>query len=194
MLIEQSIPFLQDLFLQLNTLLITHLALFSKSSSIKRDVVRALNIFDNNIIDIGIIQEEDQRFIQALEHRSLGMLPLSTFGDGMKRMVSLAQGVVSAKNGVLLIDEIETSIHKKAMREVFNWLVEACIKFDVQLFITTHSLEAVDEILNSDENFQEQIQTHIITLVKKDEQSVARVLDSNKARQVRDDYDMELRL
>ncbi|MEK3899780.1 MULTISPECIES: AAA family ATPase [unclassified Paenibacillus] len=165
-----------------------------KSSSIKRDVVRALNIFDNNIIDIGIIQEEDQRFIQALEHRSLGMLPLSTFGDGMKRMVSLAQGVVSAKNGVLLIDEIETSIHKKAMREVFNWLVEACIKFDVQLFITTHSLEAVDEILNSDENFQEQIQTHIITLVKKDEQSVARVLDSNKARQVRDDYDMELRL
>lgn len=166
----------------------------SKSSSIKRDVVRALNIFDSNIIDIGIIQEEDQRFVQALEHSSLGMLPLSTFGDGMKRMVALAQGVISAKNGVLLIDEIDTSIHKKAMSEVFNWLVEACIQFNVQLFITTHSLEAVDEILNNDLNFQEQIQTQVITLVKKNEQSIARVLSSTKARQVRDDYDMELRL
>jgi AAA15 family ATPase/GTPase len=193
--VNKSEPFLPSRFISTIEHIVNNTSRsLSRSSSIKRDVVRALNIFDHNIIDIGIIQEEDHRFIQALEHSSLGMLPLSTFGDGMKRMVSLASGVVSAKNGVLLIDEIETSIHKKAMREVFSWLLEACITFNVQLFITTHSLEAVDEMLYSYESIQEQAQAQVITLVKKEDQSVARVLSSTKARQVRDDFDMELRL
>ncbi len=56
----------------------------------------------------------------------------------------------SAKNGILLIDEIETAIHISAFKKIFPWLVDACVRKNIQLVATTHSLEAVDAILNTD--------------------------------------------
>jgi AAA15 family ATPase/GTPase len=55
-----------------------------------------------------------------------------------------------AKNGILLIDEIETSIHFSALSQVFTWLIQACKTNKKQLFVTTHSLEAVDAMLDAD--------------------------------------------
>lgn len=60
-------------------------------------------------------------------------------------MMALTLSLV--KGGVLLIDEIETAIHKSALSRVFGWLVKACSDNNVQLFATTHSLEAVDAML-----------------------------------------------
>jgi len=74
-------------------------------------------------------------------------VPLTEFGDGIRRILMLAAVVTSASGGVLLIDEIETAIHVSALARVFGWLVEACVERDVQLFVTTHSLEAIDAML-----------------------------------------------
>ena len=38
-------------------------------------------------------------------------MPLSTYGDGIKKVIALAGRIADAQNGILLIDEIETSIH-----------------------------------------------------------------------------------
>jgi AAA15 family ATPase/GTPase len=165
----------------------------TKNKSVNHDVIQLLNIFDENITDLRIVQEEEFRFIQTIEHRVLGTLPLSTYGDGIKKVIALANGVVESKDGILLIDEVETSIHKSAMKRVFSWLVKACKSFNVQLFLTTHSLEAVDEILLSDSAVLDQDMARVITLVKKQEKTVARILTGSKAVQVRDDFDLELR-
>jgi AAA15 family ATPase/GTPase len=53
------------------------------------------------------------------------------------------------QHGALLIDEIETAIHKDALATVFQWLIRACEFLDVQLFATTHSLEAIDALLTA---------------------------------------------
>jgi AAA15 family ATPase/GTPase len=49
--------------------------------------------------------------------------------------------------GVLLIDEIEVGMHTSVLSGVFDWIVSACLESGVQLFATTHSLEAVDAML-----------------------------------------------
>ncbi|MFM7907086.1 MAG: hypothetical protein ACKPA9_18625 [Microcystis sp.] len=40
-----------------------------------------------------------------------------------------------------------SAIHTEALQSSFNWLVKWCQKMNVQLFATTHSLEAVDALL-----------------------------------------------
>ena len=56
----------------------------------------------------------------------------------------------------ILIDEIETSIHYSALSQVFDWLIKACEMNETQLFVTTHSLEAVDAMLDA-ENEKEEV-------------------------------------
>ncbi|WP_214630796.1 AAA family ATPase [Paenibacillus agaridevorans] len=164
----------------------------SRSKQMLREVIDILQTFDAGIEDLRIIQD-DIRYVQMIEHKTLGLMPLSSYGDGIKKVIALANGIAGTKDGVLLIDEIETSIHKSVMKEVFSWLVRACKRYNVQLFMTTHSLEVVDELLNCDEIVMQEDMARVITLNKKADKTVARVLTGEKAVQVRDDYDMELR-
>ena len=97
------------------------------------------------------------RAVLYLRDRSAGLLPVDAFGDGMRRILQMALGVTRARGGVLLIDEIETAIHVSALGHVFRWLVDACASNDVQLFATTHSLEAIDAILAADTTPEEDI-------------------------------------
>ena len=64
----------------------------------------------------------------------------------MKKILSLAAGVLRAKSGILMVDEIETSLQASNLKHVFTWLLNACKLFDVQLFVTTHSLESVSTL------------------------------------------------
>jgi AAA15 family ATPase/GTPase len=90
------------------------------------------------------------RAVLFIEHKELGFAPLYVFGDGLKKTLMLALTLLTTKNGVLLIDEIETSIHVSALTKVFSWLVETCRRQHTQLFVTTHSLEAIDAMLQTE--------------------------------------------
>ena len=80
-----------------------------------------------------------------------GLLPLDAFGDGIRRILVIAFAITFARNGVLLIDELETAIHFSALGRAFHWIVRACASNNVQLFTTTHSLEAIDALLAADD-------------------------------------------
>jgi hypothetical protein len=86
-----------------------------------------------------------------------GLVPLSMYGDGIRRTLLLALALPQVKGGVLLIDELETAIHVSALGKVFRWMLAACKQYDVQVFATTHSLEVVDAILGADETPEEDI-------------------------------------
>lgn len=110
----------------------------------REEIVELLQLFDHDITGFELVQEEDYGPpMELIHHKSLGMVPLYTFGDGLKRVLKLASGVVQAKDGILLIDEIETSIHVSILPEVFRWFASACRQYHVQVIATTHSLEAL---------------------------------------------------
>ena len=58
-----------------------------------------------------------------VEHGLLGDMPLTTYGDGIKKVIALANAVASIKDGILLVDDYETAIHPKAMDQVFRFLL-----------------------------------------------------------------------
>ena len=74
-------------------------------------LLEALRQFDKNVNGIELLMSNDQnnsRAIPYIQHEDLGLVPISMFGDGMRKALVIAAQVVRFKNGILLIDEIES--------------------------------------------------------------------------------------
>jgi AAA15 family ATPase/GTPase len=113
-------------------------------------VSELLKKFDSDIEAIRIGSFSGDRPAIYIKHRKLGEAPLSVFGDAMRRTVLLTTTLLSLKaGGLLFIDEVEAGIHVSGLANVFNWLVEAARKLEIQLFVTTHSLEALDTLISA---------------------------------------------
>lgn len=109
----------------------------------------AITQFLQTNVDKGILNIEQaginglQRFY--VNHENLGeAADLTQFGDGVQRIFHIALQFASCKNGVLLIDEIENAIHHSLFTYFVKLLWELSEKFQVQVFITSHSKEFID--------------------------------------------------
>jgi hypothetical protein len=117
----------------------------------KSEVVNVLQALDPQIKDIEILSKDGLSPSIYIQHLQTGMTPLSMFGDGIRKALTLALAIIPAANGVLLLDEMETSLHTSALQDLFKWLLAVAKQYNVQIFATTHSLEAVDAILKASE-------------------------------------------
>ena len=116
---------------------------------IKPQVLDLVRIFDDSIRDLEVLKRSRSEPTVYVRHDRLGNAPLSSFGDGMRRVLLLGVMLATVRGGILLVDEIESAIHVEALDKSFRWLRRACADLDVQLFATTHSLEAVDALLTA---------------------------------------------
>jgi len=130
----------------------------TERSQIDRFSEATLNRDMENILDLIRLFDPDILGMQILgvggislfvDHKKTGLTPLSAFGDGVRRVIMIALTLSNIKDGVLLIDEIETAIHISVLNDVYRWLFDACKKNNIQLFATTHSLEAVDALIKA---------------------------------------------
>lgn len=111
-------------------------------------LIELLQLFDPDVLNVDIGSSRGYLPAIYLKHRRLGLAPLSVFGDAMRRSVLLASTLSALpKGGVLLLDEVEAGVHVEAQQRFFAWLINAAHQRDVQVFMTTHSLEALDAML-----------------------------------------------
>lgn len=171
-----------------------------KNDSYKDLCVGILQLFDPGITDLLLLKNEiTNRPVECVRHKELGTMPLSTYGDGIKKVLSIASGISKAVDGILLIDEVETAIHSRYFDEIFRFIAAACRKFDVQVFITSHSIEAIDGFLaieDYDRKTGGEDPISVVTL-KKDLnsfRSYARVLSGRHVYQNREQFGFEVRL
>ncbi len=160
------------------------------------EMLDVLRLFDDGIISINADKINDDRIFSGTIYKILSKnnkkaVPLNFYGDGIKKAIILLSAVVKAKNGILLLDEFEVAIHTSAMQKVFSWILETCLKLNVQLFMTSHSKEAIDKVLNCSPEIQEKIR--LITLYANKDKTVARIVDGKKAVKLKDDLGVELR-
>lgn len=128
-----------------------------------------------------------------------GYIPLRFFGDGMQRWFHILGLFVLYSGYIICIDEIDATLHPVAQKILCENIIRYAEKYDVQLFITTHNIEFLDNFLNA---FDEQRsvndgkdEVRIITL-KDDTNSgniKSRTLSGTEALQMRNDFRMELR-
>ncbi|MFB5760078.1 AAA family ATPase [Paenibacillus medicaginis] len=123
----------------------------------KNDIIELLQKFDKNIEGIEVLSPDGRSPVPFFKHKLMGYAPVSVFGDGVRRVLTIATAVLQCKDGILLIDEIETAVHTKLFEKFFDWLVSLCEEYNVQLFATTHSLETIDAILSAEKNNLEKL-------------------------------------
>lgn len=70
-------------------------------------------------------------------------LPLSSMGEGMRRITSLMLAISTTENGIVLIDEVENGLHYSVQTRVWQAIAEAVRACNVQIFATTHSYEMI---------------------------------------------------
>ncbi|MCY3659783.1 MAG: AAA family ATPase [Caldilineaceae bacterium] len=70
-------------------------------------------------------------------------IPVGLLGDGVNRLLSMALAVFSARNGILLLDEIENGLHYLKLPAMWQNLSTLAKHFNVQVFATTHSEECI---------------------------------------------------
>ncbi len=73
-------------------------------------------------------------------------IPIGSFGDGIWRMLGVALSLVKARDGLLLVDEIDTGLHHTVMADLWRLVYETAKRLDVQVFATTHSRDCVDSL------------------------------------------------
>ncbi len=92
-------------------------------------------------------------------------VPIGSMGDGMWRILGLALAIANAKDGVLLVDEIDTGLHFTAMTDMWKMIWETAKRLNVQVFATTHSSDcwqSLAEIINEDHHSEDGITLHRI--------------------------------
>ncbi len=78
------------------------------------------------------------------------LMPLNLLGDGIRRLLAIVSAVFDAKNGILLIDEIENGFHYTSLKTLWKAVCRAAQDFNVQIFATTHSYECIEAFANSE--------------------------------------------
>ena len=70
-------------------------------------------------------------------------IPLLALGDGVNRLFGLALALVHAKDGFLLVDEIENGIHYSVQADLWRLIFKMAGRLNVQVFATTHSYDCI---------------------------------------------------
>ena len=106
----------------------------------------ALQILNPNITNIVFVQSPEVKgeriAVLKLEGQAKAT-PLKAMGEGMSRILQIFINALKARNGYLMVDEFENGLHYSIQEEVWTALFKLAKDFDIQVFATTHSEDAV---------------------------------------------------
>ena len=89
------------------------------------------------------LADQDKRFV--VPHDDFDRPPdLAAFGDGVRRVFEIGLLCAGVRGGVLLVDEFENAIHTELLMEFTRLVQDLASELNVQVFLSTHSKEAID--------------------------------------------------
>lgn len=92
------------------------------------------------------LTDERQRFL-VIDSRFDAGVDLSCYGEGLQRMFLLSLLFASAQHGIVLIDEFENALHYQLIEPFSRFIHQLALKFNVQVFMTSHSKECIDAFI-----------------------------------------------
>lgn len=120
------------------------------------------------------------------------LIPIYNYGDGLQRWYNILGGMVYLKNSIHCLEEIDVTFHISAQKQLSKNIANYAKKFNNQVFMSSHSIEFVDNFLKSvsETDLEE---TRIITLKENNNEVIYRILDGKEALKSREQYNLELR-
>lgn len=104
-------------------------------------VLEGLQTIDPTIKEIKVIALGEPNLYVRRGNSKL--MPINLFGTAIDKIATIILILLNNRNGTLLIDEIENGIHYTNHGSVWKLIFKLAIKFNIQVFTTTHSKEIV---------------------------------------------------
>ncbi|MCP4219063.1 MAG: AAA family ATPase [bacterium] len=117
-------------------------------------------------------------------------IDITSYGEGVRRIFEIALFFAYARNGVLLIDEFETAIHKSLLVGFSKFVQELAERFNVQVFLTSHSKECIDSFIRNGYKTED-----ITAYVLKEEKDniTCKYVDGKRLESLLDSIDVDIR-
>jgi hypothetical protein len=107
-------------------------------------VVEALKIVEPDVERISFTSRQSSTSGVLLKLRGQkDPIPLSSMGDGMRRVLAVVASLVCVDAGTLLVDEIDTGLHFSVLKDMWRLIIETSVRGNSQVFATTHSWDCV---------------------------------------------------
>ncbi len=107
-------------------------------------IVEGLKIIEPRVTDF-IFADNEMLVDIGLAKR----IPVNMMGDGARKIVSLLTAVYDCKDGALLVDEISNGFHYSVMCSLWKVLINAAVRNNTQLFVTTHDNDSIKGLRNA---------------------------------------------
>lgn len=89
---------------------------------------------------------KDPVFIENVMLVDVGLsqrIPINLMGDGIRKIVSFLTSIYACRGGVVLFDELSNGFHHSVMKPMWDIVIRAAVKNDVQVFATTHDEDSI---------------------------------------------------
>ena len=112
-------------------------------------VVEAIKIINKDVVDVRFSRHNFTNTIASpipivRLKNAKERIPLKSLGEGMNRLLGIALALVSCKNGILLIDEVEIGLHYSVLPDIWKLIFKTAKDLNVQVFATTHSKDCIE--------------------------------------------------
>ncbi len=114
-------------------------------NNLEAEAIKFLQIIENKIEYINFVATSAGfRYPIASSGKSSNRVTLKSYGEGMSRLLGLSLAFVQCKDGLLLIDEIESGLHYSILPDVWKLIFKTAKELNVQVFATTHSKDCIE--------------------------------------------------
>lgn len=111
------------------------------------EVINALRVVKHDIeriyFDVVQLPTNPRTGVKFRDAASRELLPIGNLGQGIYRMLELSVALVWCKNGIFLVDEIDTALHWSIMGDIWKLVIETSVRNNTQVFATTHSFDCL---------------------------------------------------
>ncbi len=125
-------------------------------TSLGPEVIAGLQLIEPKIKMLSFVDAEDRRrYRTPIVRPSMARIPmvqysdvleplsLQVFGDGILRLFEILLSLINARDGILVIDELENGLHYTMHPKVWDIVFRLAKKLNVQVFATTHSWDCI---------------------------------------------------
>lgn len=120
----------------------------------EKDVlIKALKEMDPLIDDILTISVKGT--VQLYIKTKGKLMPIQYAGDGIIKVLGVCLSIMSRKNGIVLIDELENGLHYSMYGKLWRMIDRISKSSNCQVIATTHSYELISSVRNSIKNMND---------------------------------------
>ena len=145
---------------------------------------------DSRIQKIEMISIENESRFMVSSTNLNHAIDITKYGEGLQRIFEIALLMGYSRNGIICIDELDSAIHKNLLRDFTEFIQAAALKFNVQVFLTTHSKECIDAFV---ENNYPDDELTAFALSEEGGSVVCKHLAGNKLKQLVDSINIDIR-